>query len=231
MFVNEIFNSLQGEGLTQGAPTIFIRFAGCNLACSWCDTKYAQGHTDSTEMNVSAIVDRVRRLTPSRRHVVCITGGEPLIQNHIDLEDLILSLHRDCRIQKFVIETSGSQTINWLLVWSMRPFIDLCLDYKLESSGSSRSMILSNYTQLQPRDVIKFVCSDLNDAKEAVAFLEALSKEHATKPTIFFHEVGGVASRWLAEFVLSIPSGILDRFDVRLGIQLHKLLWGIERAR
>ena len=87
MKIAEIFRSLQGEGKNQGKPCLFIRLAGCNLNCHWCDTPYAQ--TGGMEMNLDVILEQVWRLNPP---YVCITGGEPLLQAD-DLEPLLVSLH------------------------------------------------------------------------------------------------------------------------------------------
>ena len=83
MKIAEIFQSIQGEGKNQGKPCLFIRLAGCNLHCRWCDTAYAQ--TGGTEMSIDTILERVLRLNPS---YVCITGGEPLLQAD-ELEQLV----------------------------------------------------------------------------------------------------------------------------------------------
>ena len=95
--VNEIFSSIQGEGLRAGVPTIFIRFYGCNLNCSYCDT-----HMDSfTQMTEKEILDKVDYLSSTTNatsrsiYHVCITGGEPLTQNRDNLEDLIYKLYCD----------------------------------------------------------------------------------------------------------------------------------------
>ncbi len=98
----EIFASVQGEGLRQGEPTIFIRLAGCNLRCGFCDTKKAW--RGGREMSVESIVEeagRLRRDFPTTW--VCLTGGEPLAQ---DVRPLILRLHDEgFRVQ---VETNGT---------------------------------------------------------------------------------------------------------------------------
>ncbi len=85
MKIAEIFRSLQGEGRNQGKPCLFIRLAGCNLHCYWCDTPNAQA--GGSEMSIDAILEQVWRLNPP---YVCITGGEPLLQKD-DLEPLLSS--------------------------------------------------------------------------------------------------------------------------------------------
>ncbi len=76
MKINEIFYSLQGEGMWTGLPNIFVRTTGCNLRCSFCDTKYA--YQDGKEMNIKEIVNHINKYNCK---YICITGGEPLIQN------------------------------------------------------------------------------------------------------------------------------------------------------
>lgn len=78
MQISEIFHSLQGEGLLIGLPSAFIRTAGCNLACEWCDTRHARSADDGRSMTVDAILGEVARW-PQTRHCV-VTGGEPTLQ-------------------------------------------------------------------------------------------------------------------------------------------------------
>ena len=96
MKINEIFKSLQGEGLYSGTPCVFIRMSGCNLKCDFCDTRHESG----TDMSEDEIVDAVSRYaTP---HVV-ITGGEPMLQLTVSLLD---KLHD---AGKYIhIETNGT---------------------------------------------------------------------------------------------------------------------------
>lgn len=115
MRINEIFYSIQGEGYHTGTPAIFIRFSGCNLKCSFCDTKH-QAYTDLSE---DEIVDRVASY-PAQ--LVVVTGGEPLLQL---TPSLVRKLHS---IGKFVaVETNGTQPItpgvNWVTVSPKEPFV------------------------------------------------------------------------------------------------------------
>ncbi|MCX8082958.1 MAG: 7-carboxy-7-deazaguanine synthase QueE [bacterium] len=96
--VSEIFYSIQGEGILQGLPMIFIRLAGCNLRCSFCDTKYAWGK--GKKQDVRRIIKKIERY-PSRW--VCITGGEPLLQQLSPLIK-ILKDRKYC----VAIETNGT---------------------------------------------------------------------------------------------------------------------------
>lgn len=98
----EIFASIQGEGLRQGQPTIFVRLAGCNLSCPFCDTKYARrGGEELGVVDILDVVRLFRQELPARW--VCLTGGEPLLQ---DVGPLVRSLKaEDLKVQ---VETNGT---------------------------------------------------------------------------------------------------------------------------
>jgi organic radical activating enzyme len=100
--ITEIFSSIQGEGLRQGEPTLFIRFAGCNLKCSFCDTKYAwkQGHPYSVSQ-VLDVIKKKKQTYPAQW--ICLTGGEPLVQ---DIADLTRKLKKEGL--KIQVETNGT---------------------------------------------------------------------------------------------------------------------------
>ena len=102
MNINEIFYSLQGEGNWAGRPNIFIRTTGCNLRCSYCDTKYA--YDSGEEMNIETILDTIRKYSCK---YICITGGEPLLQTEI--MSLINALLK--RKYHICLETNGSLDI------------------------------------------------------------------------------------------------------------------------
>ncbi len=110
----EVFPSLQGEGLRQGEPTIFVRLAGCNLRCSFCDTKSAwYGGTDCSVAAVADEIQRIRRRYPARW--VCLTGGEPLLQ---DLRQLVMLLRKSSL--KIQVETNATRyqrlRVDWYTV-------------------------------------------------------------------------------------------------------------------
>jgi organic radical activating enzyme len=110
--ITEIFPSIAGEGLRSGEPTIFIRLAGCNLRCSFCDTKYSwQGGKGYSEEKIIEIVRRIQGRFPA--DWVCLTGGEPLLQ---DVEPLVKKLKKEC--YKIHIETNGTVyrpfRVDWL---------------------------------------------------------------------------------------------------------------------
>ena len=88
--ISEIFSSIAGEGLRSGEPTIFLRLAGCNLRCAFCDTKFSwQGGREYSEEKIMEIVERIHGRFPT--DWVCLTGGEPLLQ---DVGSIVKKLKR-----------------------------------------------------------------------------------------------------------------------------------------
>lgn len=208
MKINEIFHSIQGEGILMGIPTTFVRVAGCNLRCQWCDTQYA--YEEGKEMTLDEIVLRVRENPVNH---VCITGGEPLLQE--DTVTLVQLLH-DGGFQ-VSIETNGSQSIEEL------PCLDslmISLDIKCPSSGMQEKMDFSNIELLGPSDQLKFIICDEKDYEYAKELIDRY------KPicSIIMTPVGGRQMKNLAELVLR------DMLNVRVLPQLHKLIWGEKRG-
>ncbi|MGC9454535.1 MAG: radical SAM protein [Phycisphaerae bacterium] len=202
--VNEIFLSLQGEGLRTGMPCAFVRLAGCNLRCRWCDTTYAL--TEGEEMELSDILMRVGRLGCKR---VEVTGGEPLIQKHTP--EL---LRRFCDAgYETLLETNGSLDISTV----DEPVVRI-VDFKCPSSGEQDANCWANVERLTSHDEVKFVIADRTDydfARDTVAERRLLEICPVT-----FQPVAGVCEpAKLAGWILS------DGLDVRLGLQLHKILW------
>jgi 7-carboxy-7-deazaguanine synthase len=199
MKVSEIFRSLQGEGTHQGRPCLFIRLAGCNLHCRWCDTAYAQN--GGIEMSVNAILEQTRNLNAS---CVCITGGEPLLQ--VDqLEQLLIPLSRER--DTIDIETNG--TIDFSRV---QPFASVCMDIKCPSSGEQSNMRL--LAALRPQDSVKFVIQDETDCLYAKDIIDC----HKIPGEIFFSPVFGSDYGPIVQFILD------NNLPVRFQVQLHKLI-------
>jgi 7-carboxy-7-deazaguanine synthase len=199
MKIAEIFQSLQGEGKNQGKPCLFIRLAGCNLHCSWCDTAYAQ--TGGIEMSIDTILDHIWRLNPSN---VCITGGEPLLQAD-ELEQLLVLLHG--KGTTIDIETNG--TIDFTRV---QPYASVCMDVKCPSSGEQSDILLLD--SLRPQDTVKFVVQDETDCQYARDIITS----HQIPGEIFFTPVFGSDYGPLVRFIL------VNNLPVRFQIQLHKLI-------
>lgn len=223
MKVFEIFESIQGEGLYSGAITTFVRFAGCSLHCPECDTLQAWKSDDIKDVGVPYIVEVIEQKSTRPRHI-CITGGEPLEQPQEEMFSLLQTLqgwHGSTGLESVVIETNGSRDVSWLLNKPFRNVTHLSIDYKLPSTGKHTKMMESNFAELGPKDVIKFICRDEEDMNHAKKFLEKISKEN-TRPVILFHALGGGPAKWLSEAILEWKE-LLERFEFRTGVQLHKL--------
>jgi len=205
--VNEIFYSLQGEGADAGLPTIFIRLTGCNLRCSYCDTRYA--FYEGVEKGLNEILEE---LTAWNCRRVCITGGEPLLQK--DVHDLIDALLK--KGYEVSIETNGSIAITRL----MKKDVVIKMDVKLPSSGEHTKMVMENIHLLRNRDELKFIIGDRDDYEYA----KKIMNEHRPACQIIMQPVWGKGPE-LAEWILE------DTLNVRLSLQLHKLLWGEKRGR
>jgi len=167
--VNEIFVSIDGEvnRYGQGGLTTFIRFSGCNLDCSYCDTKYAQGEFAGKQMTIMEIINQVK--TPK----VTITGGEPLYQKLIVL-DLILELI--FQTHKVTVETNGSLTIPFELMAHVNHSLGWVIDYKLEYAHEMKER---NFYQAGVSDWIKLVIDKNQDYDPAISVIKRI---HRTNP-------------------------------------------------
>ena len=225
--LTEIFHSLQGEGSTVGLPTTFVRLTGCSLRCSWCDTTYSfHGGEDWT-------VDRVmERLAPIRTKRVCVTGGEPL-----DQHDAALALmERLLREGYFVVlETSGSVPLDRVDKLEPRDRLQVSMDVKCPSSNMQKRNAWENLALLRPHDQLKFVVSDRRDyeyardvlAKHPVRSEVLMQPMWASPDPVAPTKVEGEPATLarLAAWVLE------DGLDVRVGTQMHKVIWGHEKGR
>ena len=208
--VNEIFFSIQGESSYAGYPCAFVRLTGCNLRCSYCDTQYA--YEEGIWLEIS---DIERKVTSLHCRLVEITGGEPLIQK--ETPELIKKLLD----QEFTVllETNGSQDIGVIDERCVR-----ILDIKCPSSGESGNNDLENLGKITPHDEIKFVILNRKDYEYTKLILSSsiLTQNHL-KPPFLSPVLGKMDPETLAQWILE------DHLDVRLQIQLHKLIWGPER--
>ncbi|MFA5312878.1 MAG: radical SAM protein [Methanomassiliicoccales archaeon] len=210
MKICEIFRSLQGEGVLIGTPTTFVRLTGCNLECSWCDTEYAR--TEGTEMSLEEVLAKVKELDTT---FVCITGGEPMKQGKATIKLMEMLLDAGYNV---TLETNGSYSLEDLPC-SMNAIVSM--DIKCPSSKMEDKMDLSNLDLLSPIDQLKFVVADYGD----MAYAYDLLKEHPVECNIIFTPVGGIDLKDVAKFVLK------RKLNARVLPQLHKLIWGDERAR
>lgn len=208
--ISEIFYSLQGETSRVGIPTTFIRLTGCPLRCNYCDTSYA--FTGGSSMSLDDIMHTVNA-QPTRH--VCVTGGEPLAQ-----KTCIALLKRLCDEGYSVsLETSGALDVSAVDTRVMK-----VLDIKTPASGEASKNLWSNLKHLQPHDEIKFVLCDEDDYQWAKQTLLA-HPPAAGCAVLFSPAQGQIEARELAEWILR------DGLQVRLQVQLHKLLWGNQQGK
>ncbi len=208
MKINEIFYSIQGEGNWTGFPNIFIRTSGCNLRCTYCDTKYA--YNSYKEMKIKEIINDIKKYNCN---YICITGGEPLI--HKEIIDLINNLIRHS--YKISIETNGSIDIKPL---SNIKSLMISLDIKCPSSNMTEKMLYQNIFYLKKQDQIKFVIKDLKDYN----FAKKILQKNKINSTIFFQPVWGTDPNKLINWILK------DNLNVKLGLQIQKILWNNRRG-
>jgi 7-carboxy-7-deazaguanine synthase len=202
--INEIFFSIQGESTYAGLPTVFVRTTGCNLRCTYCDTKYS--YYDGEEKKFSAILAEIHRY-PTR--YVCITGGEPLLQKEIF--ELMSAL---CDQGYLVsLETSGSKSIQ-----KVDPRVKIILDVKTPDSGAEDSFLLENLEYLHSSTEFKFVICSEKDFEWSEHFCSqyGLNKKFTI---LYSPSYGQVTEQWLAEKILQKNS------TARLQLQLHKYIW------
>jgi 7-carboxy-7-deazaguanine synthase len=204
MQINEIFYSIQGEGVHIGIPMVFVRFTGCNLRCEWCDTQYA--FFEGKKMSLEDVRKEIKKY---KVKWVCITGGEPLLQEEV--YPLIYSLLKE--EYRILIQTNGSIP---LLDIPCEDTIFINMDIKTPSSKMQDRLLESNIELLGKKDSIKFVILDDDDYNFTKQFL----KEHQTEGEIIIQPEGNKNYKVLVEKVLK------DRLNVRVLPQLHKLIWG-----
>jgi len=201
----EVFYSIQGESSYAGYPCFFIRLAGCNLRCKWCDTRYAY----EGEKHSSSIRRLLAELEKYPGVMVEITGGEPLLQEGVyTLFEKLLA-----RDRTVLLETNGSLSLE-----KVPAAVVKIMDVKCPGSGMHDRMDFANFAFLNPKDEIKFVISSRADydwAREQVR-----SYGLPAKTTVIFSPVTvSVASSSLAAWILD------DCLPVRLGLQLHTFIW------
>lgn len=207
LIVNEICRTVQGEGARAGRPCALVRLTGCNLRCNFCDTTYA--YDEGREMPLEEVLAEVRRMG---RRCVLVTGGEPLLQQGTPE---LLSRLCDAGHQ-VLLETNGSQDISGVDPRAIR-----CVDIKCPGSGQADSFLPANLGSLRPSDEVKFVLADQRDYRFARQTIE--KNDLASRCSVFLAPAAGlVEPATLAKWILADPD---LPGDVRLGLQLHKVIW------
>ena len=206
--ITEIFYSLQGEARTVGLPTVFVRLTGCPLRCVYCDTEYA--FSGGEMQSLSAICNEVASYSP---RYVTVTGGEPLAQPNC--LPLLISL---CDAGYEVsLETSGAMT-----TIGVDPRVVKVVDLKTPGSGEMGRNDYDNMALLSRTDQVKFVICNREDYEWARFKLDQYQLIDKVSDVLFSPSHGELSGKQLAEWMLQ------DTLQVRLQLQLHKLLWNDE---
>jgi 7-carboxy-7-deazaguanine synthase len=220
MHIIEIYKSLQGESSFAGLPCIFVRLAGCNLRCSWCDSEYT--FSGGRKMSDVEILDEVQRLSPGGG-LVEITGGEPMLQER-ELVPFMRQLLASG--YELLVETSGERPLA-----AVPREVHKIVDVKCPGSGEHLRFRAENLATLTERDELKFVLASREDYEYARDFirLHGLDSNPAGLILSPAFRKGAVGSRStenclldpreLAEWMLA------DSLNARLGLQIHKFIW------
>jgi len=206
--ITEIFYSLQGEAKEVGIPTVFVRLTGCPLRCNYCDTAYA--FKGNNPLSIESIMEQVAKYnTP----YVCVTGGEPMAQSNclILLDTLIEAGY------KVSMETSGSIDIS-----PVNNKVSVVMDLKTPSSTEQSQNRYENIALLESKDQLKFVIASRLDFDWCCNILE----NYDVLSDILFSPVyESLKPVDLADWILE------KQLNVRLQVQLHKLLWGDKKGK
>ena len=207
--ISEIFCSIQGESTYAGLPCIFIRLAGCNLRCDYCDTTYS--YESDITLSTNDIITKVKEYDPVK--LVEITGGEPLLQ--LEVYQLISSLHENG--YTILLETNGSISLK-----EIPEYVIKIVDVKCPGSGEENSFLIENLEFInKEKDEIKFVLTnnfDYNWAKDFVMKYNLIDYEILFSPVSDKLNPQDLA-KWIIE----------DKLTVRMQLQLHKIIWDKDR--
>jgi 7-carboxy-7-deazaguanine synthase len=219
VYLIEIYKSVQGESSFAGRPCIFVRLAGCNLRCSWCDSEYT--FKGGYKLSEDEVVSEIEKLAPVR--LVEFTGGEPLLQER----ELIPLMQRllDSGYE-LMIETSGERPLDHVPV-----VVHKIVDVKCPGSGEGGSFRISNLDSLTKGDEVKFVITNRSDYEFARDFIRQHALEARTGSVLLspaFTKMPSIMRstencmldpRELVEWMLA------DGLDARLSLQIHKYIW------
>lgn len=220
MQIIEIYKSIQGESSFAGLPCVFVRLAGCNLRCSWCDSGYTFGR--GVSLPTLSILAEIRSLSPSGG-LVEITGGEPMLQER----ELVPFLRELISLgYRTLMETSGERPLE-----RVPREVHKIVDVKCPGSGQHQHFHAENLNTLTARDELKFVLTSREDYEYARDFIRSRELESGPAALLlspaFRKDAAGVRSadqcqldpRELADWMLE------DGLRARLGLQIHKFIW------
>ena len=202
--INEIFYSIQGESSRIGRPTVFVRLTGCPMRCTYCDTAYAFHAGQQKE--IDEIIQEIQKFDTN---YVTVTGGEPLAQ-----KNCIALMNQLCALGYQVsLETGGGLDIK-----DVNSQVKIILDVKTPKSNEDKNNFWPNLANIKTTDEIKFVIQDYDDFSWSI---DIIKQYQLNQQQILFSPVYKVlASEQLAEWILK------HQLNVRLQLQLHKILWG-----
>lgn len=208
--ITELFYSLQGESVTVGLPTVFVRLTGCPLRCQYCDTAYAFNGGE-----LIPIEDILKRIEEFNCQYICVTGGEPLAQPRcIDLLNELTE-----RGYQVSLETSGARDIS-----QVDKRVMIVMDLKTPDSKECDKNRLSNLAHIKKTDQIKFVLCSENDYQWACNIINEHELLKRTQ-VLLSPSWGQLNPTLLADWIIK------DRLAVRFQLQLHKVLWNDEPGR
>ena len=211
LIINEIFYSIQGESTFAGRACVFVRLTGCNLRCSYCDTRYA--YDEGRTLAIDQVVEKVAAYGCN---LVEITGGEPLLQQDTGL--LVEALL--AKGYGVIMETNGSLDIS-----RVDPACIKIIDVKCPDSGEADQCDFDNLQRMAPTDQVKFVIGSRRDYLHARKILPRIPDRVAPGNVLFSPVQDRLPGSKLAGWILE------DRLQVRLQLQLHKVLWpDVERG-
>lgn len=220
--VSEIYGSTQGEGPRTGMPTLFLRFAGCNLRCpGWpCDTEHAINpkiwRKDSTKYTTEdLVVEVVRQADEAGILSICWTGGEPFMQKNRELETLFWGL-KDAGFEQECFTNGTYEFPTWA------KGLPMMMDWKLQGSGEGDVKIsnrISNIRNFDSTDGIKFVVKHQADLEEAKSLTEWFLKQGIKARLWVGAAWDEIDNAYLVEYILK------NKLPWSLNVQVHKYIW------
>lgn len=228
--VVEIFNSISGEGVSSGEIVTFVRVEGCNLRCSYCDTKYSYQGDNYELMTPVEILEELKSFGTDK--IIC-TGGEPLVEETAKRYlPLFLAVHG----YQVRIESNGSWPIyNQAEIekFSQGEELELyyTLDVKCPSSEMAQSNYFANFAKLKSGDELKFVVSNRRDLDYALRVIDNHQKSLSQEGIVinFSPAFSQIEAEEVVAFLQENQAYFKENnLEVRLSMQLHKVIWDPE---